>query len=792
MAARLYTEADIAQALGVTPQAVNKRAVNGRKNRKGRVVELPWPIHSRRREKNGNETKLYAFETLPAGVRSALDTWEQCKRIDEKSAEVAADLAALDAAARAGQLAAKHYLTEEQRAKDDIKMGRDNAGLELLKRFPTITDAVKARALGRLEIVQKYKAFAKSAGRRPGTKALNEFAQNYSSNGAGCLETTRTAVKKISGRNLRRLVDGFKIEGLAALVDSKDGSALAGHGKIEDQAELKAFVVALLVEHPRIKDKQIDDAISARFGERLAPVTWTLKQAHPHSLVARPEISAIRRFRERWQAENAGVRTALMAPDKWKNEQMLAFGDASGDVTHPNYRWEVDSTPGDVLLLDDESATGVARYSVLGVLDVFTRRLKLLVSKTSKSIAIGALIRRAIMDWGVPERRKADNGKDYQAQYLNIFFDAIGAEREDCAPFSGWQKAHMERSFRTFNHGMLELMPGFIGHNVAERKEIEARASFAQRLFQKDGVLEVRVTPADFQQFCDDWCENVYHHAPHEGLEGKSPFAVISAWKAPIRRIDDERALDMLLAPLTGSNGGYFSLQKKGIRIQKHWYIAPELGARTVGERLQVRSDVADIGRKFIFDADGQFICLAVCPELTGISQAEIANKAKAIQRETIKEQKAALKRIARKADVEDIAREIMRDKAQAAGKLSMFPKASASHSTDALREAGRAAASASGQPAVSGGDLVIGGQVISATEIAAPRAEVIAMPKPRSRSDQTPAENYAEWLAVGERIARGEEVSAQDRRFRESWPESSRGKAYFAMLAEAKKTAAA
>lgn len=70
---RLVSEADIAKAMGLSLRAVNKRATQGRRDRKGKVIELPWPIHSRRKEKNGNETKLYLFDALPLDVRGALD-----------------------------------------------------------------------------------------------------------------------------------------------------------------------------------------------------------------------------------------------------------------------------------------------------------------------------------------------------------------------------------------------------------------------------------------------------------------------------------------------------------------------------------------------------------------------------------------------------------------------------------------------------------------------------------------------------------------------------------------------
>lgn len=72
---RLVTEAEIAEALGVTPQAVNKRAANGRRDRKGKLTEQPWPVHSTRREKNGNETKLYLPDALPTEVAEVVRQW---------------------------------------------------------------------------------------------------------------------------------------------------------------------------------------------------------------------------------------------------------------------------------------------------------------------------------------------------------------------------------------------------------------------------------------------------------------------------------------------------------------------------------------------------------------------------------------------------------------------------------------------------------------------------------------------------------------------------------------------
>jgi hypothetical protein len=66
------------------------------------------------------------------------------------------------------------------------------------------------------------------------------------------------------------------------------------------------------------------------------------------------------------------------------------------------------------------------------------------------------------------------------------------------------------------------MMPGYIGHNVAERKELEASKAFSERLFTKGETIEISLSSAELQEFCDRWLVR-YHNRPHEGLGGLSP-----------------------------------------------------------------------------------------------------------------------------------------------------------------------------------------------------------------------------------------------------------------------------
>jgi hypothetical protein len=48
----------------------------------------------------------------------------------------------------------------------------------------------------------------------------------------------------------------------------------------------------------------------------------------------------------------------------------------------------------------------------------------------------------------------------------------------------------------------MELLCGYVGHNVSERKALEARKSFAQRMMNHETV-ELRVTPEELQKICN-------------------------------------------------------------------------------------------------------------------------------------------------------------------------------------------------------------------------------------------------------------------------------------------------
>ena len=210
-----------------------------------------------------------------------------------------------------------------------------------------------------------------------------------------------------------------------------------------------------------------------------------------------PSYYQVYRFQKAWIAENAELYLQQTNPDAWKSRAMVAYGNASEDVLRLNQRWEMDATPADWLLLDPDCKK--RRYTVSCIIDNYSRRALVVVAPTPKTQTHCFALRQALRLWGVPEQIVTDNGQDYQSDHFRRVLGALGIEHRTTAPFSGDEKPHIERFIGTLNHSILETLPNFVGHNVAERKAIESRRSFADRLAKKGEIV-------DFADVVDGTC----------------------------------------------------------------------------------------------------------------------------------------------------------------------------------------------------------------------------------------------------------------------------------------------
>lgn len=515
-----------------------------------------------------------------------------------------------------------------------------------------------------------------------------------------------------------------------------------GSGKIDSDEAVRGFIVALIVAKPHVNAKHVMRGLRARFNDRKIA-----------------SYRSVQRFMSRWKIDNADMLSAVSNPDHHRNTRMPAFGSASEEITRLNELWEMDSTPADVMCTD-------GRHAIIGVIDIYSRRGKLLVTETSKSTAICALIRSAMLKWGVPERIKIDEGQDYTSKHLTRALADLGIEQDICPPYTPEAKPHIERFFGTCTRGLFELLPGYTGHCVADAQALRARKSFASRLGEDDAqVFGVALSAAELQTHLDSWCDNLYGREVHRSLKGRSPFEVAAAWRDPIAAIEDERALDVLLAESPGD--GWRQVTKKGIRLDRTTFVSVELGG-LVGMRVQVRFDAADMGRIYCFDIDGQFICIAKSEELLGVTRRDVAIAARHLRRRIDKAARAEARRLAAEHRPADIAAEILDSRAAHADGVVAFPTPQHAYASDGLDAAADAAAAGQGAPAVTPAfdDETLKRAGESLVELAARRdwREIEA------------EENAAMWERY-KRLRDQGEVSAEDAAWMERYAESPLGK---------------
>lgn len=465
----------------------------------------------------------------------------------------------------------------------------------------------------------------------------------------------RHGIKHLNPNSFKRWLYDYEALGIIALVDQY--GKRAGQSVVESTPELRRYVLGFILNYPHAGGTKIKQAIAAQ----------------------KPELDVVSersldRYISQWKTENAQLWTYITHPDKWKNVYMPAYGSHFEGIERLNQLWEMDSTPGDWLLID-------GRHSVLGVIDLYSRRISFHVSKTSSAEAVCLAFRKAVLEWGVPERIRTDNGKDYVSDRFTSALVQLEIIQDLCIPFASEEKGTIERTLGTMSHGLLELLPGFAGHSVAQAQQIRGAKSFAQRIMTPGEVIEVALTAAELQDTLDKWATVIYGQDKHSGLNGRTPAQVTSLYNGHIRRISNERALDVLLSEPAGTR----NIGKKGIRFEGRYYIAPELTTHT-GKAATLKYDDADIGRLFVY-VDHEFVCIAECPDITGISRQEVAVVTKAATKKAMTAQAKELKEF-KKDIAANITEVVINHRIEQAENVEFFPRPSKEHNTPALEQA--------------------------------------------------------------------------------------------------------
>ena len=530
-------------------------------------------------------------------------------------------------------------------------------------------DGCGARADARADIVSAFDRWRAPRGLAL-VPAYKQFSDLYRAGEIDVSAATRSLIASFSWNTLQRWHREFRARGVVGLLPGAGGR----RSTIDADEDFRETAAALVLANPNhVTARQIGRALRARFPDREPP-----------------GIDSIRRWARGWRAAHKRELSAVADPDGHRSRRMPAFGDGGEMLVDGlNSLWELDSTLADVMCADGK------RYALVAAIDVWSRRVKCYVTRSSRAGAIAALIRRCLLDWGVPGWVRTDEGSDYTSRHLRHALLDLGVGHEVLPPYSPDLKPFIERVIGTISRDLFSQLPGFTGHNVAEAAKLRARKSFAARRGEQPvATFKCSLTPEQLQERIDAWCEHVYGREEHSGLAGMSPFAKAASW-AGERRAVDERALDALLAePVSG--GGTRTVQKTGLDVEGGTYIAAELGP-LVGERVHVRREPADYGRVYVFeigpnDALGPFVCIAEDPLRTGIDRQEVARQAKRLAREADREARKWARDLARDRSPATAIDDVLAHAAAASEQLVAFPAPAERHESQSIAAAAEAA----------------------------------------------------------------------------------------------------
>lgn len=479
-------------------------------------------------------------------------------------------------------------------------------------------------------------------------RATNAYIDLYKDRAISVPDWVWQSVPTFSPRTARSWFKKRNDKGIDALSDGPRGPQ--GQSLFDQDKNLQTFITAQITARPHIK------------------ATVLLKGIKAAGFPNIPSLRYLQQYILAWKQDNARTLLAVSNPDAYRSKYEPAFGSRSAGLTRVNQLWEVDGTIADLMCLSPSGEN--VRYSLTGMIDVFSRRTKVLVSRQPSAVAVGLLIRKCILDWGIPEVLKADNGKDYTAQYVNRIKDDLGFAINYCTPFRPMEKPHVERFFGTLTRDLFEILPGYVGHDINDRKAIESRKSFGDRMGSAS-TFKVVINGGELQTIIDEWIDNDYDIREHSSIK-TTPFLKAQEGGQPLR-IADERGLDLLLATSPGKDG-IRVVQKSGISVNARTYIAAELGG-IVGDHVHVKFDPDDEAKIVVYTGDRRtFICIAEDPTMSDIDRQAIAKRAKQAQHQENKVFKAEIKSAQDAHNPDNLAASILSDKADKKGKSKVVP----------------------------------------------------------------------------------------------------------------------
>lgn len=434
----------------------------------------------------------------------------------------------------------------------------------------------------------------------------------------------------ISRMQYYRMLKAYKEQGLAGLVDkrttAKDNSKVGEI--IHDVLKEQAIMIWRACGAGGINYAQMHESLHNYAGMKLGYDYKNFLDGKVEELFSvKTLIAFIDEYKRINHLEASIVEKGL---DKTKSYKQPAQGNSKNRASTRNDMWEIDSSPLDCMLQDENGVE--FRPHILSVIDIYSGRMVCTLGDVSNALSLVRLLWKAIDTMGLPLKIKGDNGKDYLSNHFQGVINRLGITYDFTAPYSGELKPFVERAFKTIQHSVISLLPGYLGHNLATREIIEQRTPKKDRKAKNEFGKVKKTNQSHLMDFSQ--AEQVLDTAVNK-------WNIISnkRVKNRISRIDAFNSCDNPLIKMTYE---YFlaragelyekKVQKKGININSRTYISADMPS--VGTSIKVVTNIDNISEIYVYDEKFNFICIAKDNNIAELSAEELKANKKAFDKE--------------------------------------------------------------------------------------------------------------------------------------------------------------
>ena len=276
----------------------------------------------------------------------------------------------------------------------------------------------------------------------------------------------------------------------------------------------------------------------------------------------------------------------------------------------PLERAEIDHTPMDLMVIDDNACVPLGRPYLTCCIDDHSRCILgiYLGFEPPSHLTVAHCLKDAFLpkvglkekypaiknDWdahGIMRELVVDNGSEFHSASLENACYTLGIEIHYAPRKVAWFKGKIERFFGTLNEGVAHGNPGTTFRNIFEKDDYDPSKHAVIRLSRLQEIIRL-------------WIVDYYHQKPHRTIH--IPPAVkwdTSICPEDIQVPDDPWRLDAILGKSVERR-----LSHKGIEYDSLFYNSPELAAlrMSLGANLEVeiRVDDSDLGHIVVLSED--------------------------------------------------------------------------------------------------------------------------------------------------------------------------------------------